>query len=165
MNPNGNKMMAKKMPRKVKESSRTPTLWREERGTHVRALGRATPTEALLSSAPHTRGDRDREHVWPQCLSDRVPSRLCPQQLTHPAVTRAGHAGGGPRLLPPLLQNPLKGGGSYRKESSHLDKKIHFPCYLPWYLLRYKREQEANASFCKNPRSRKRNHFRVFPHC
>lgn len=58
-------MMAKKMPRKVKESSRTPTLWREERGAHVRALGRATPRAALLSSAPHTRGDRGREHAGP----------------------------------------------------------------------------------------------------
>lgn len=28
MNPKGNKMMAKKMPRKVKESSKTPTLQR-----------------------------------------------------------------------------------------------------------------------------------------
>lgn len=49
MNPNGNKMMAKKMPRKVKESSRTPTLWREEGAlVFVRALGRA----------PHKRGQR-----------------------------------------------------------------------------------------------------------
>lgn len=59
MNPKGNKMMAKKMPRKVKESSRTPTLQRERV-----ALGLGRQPDVPAGPWPRRKQEQTDNDLW-----------------------------------------------------------------------------------------------------